>query len=250
MLNGLFTSATAMDAFSTALDNTSNNMANVNTTAFKRTNLNFADLVYQGDLNQQVGTGVRVASITPGGFKTGTLNKTGRENDVAINGSGFLVVQTSDGTFHYSRDGALSRDSNGTLVTNAGNIVQPPIQIPSDTISTSIAPDGTVSVLTSSSPGVTKVLGQIQLANFPNPEGLMIEPGNLYAESVSSGPPSIGTPGTSGLGTLQQYTLEMSNVDVSTELTSMVTTQQAFAANSKVVNTSSQMLQSAMALVQ
>lgn len=250
MLNGLFTSATAMDAFSTSLDNTSNNLANINTTAFKRSTVNFADLVYQGDLGNQIGSGTRVASITPTGITDGVINKTGRDQDVAINGNGFLVVQSPDGNFHYTRDGALTRDANGMLVTSSGNTVQPPIQIPMDTLSMSIATDGTVSVLTSSAPGVTKVLGQIQLANFVNPEGLSIMPGNLYDESIASGPPAIGSPGTDGLGSIQQYALEMSNVDVSTELASMVTTQQAFAANSKVVGTTNQMLQSAMSLIQ
>lgn len=249
MLNGLYSSATALDAFSTSLGNTSNNLANVNTTAYKRSVVNFADLVYHGDLGNQIGTGVRVTSAGPASYAQGTTSRTGRENDVAISGNGFFVIQTPDGNFHYSRDGSLNRDANGMLVTNAGYIVQPPIQIPTDTLSTSISNDGTVSVITSSAPGVTLVLGQIQLANFMNPEGLRIEPGNLLAESVASGPPAIGTPGTEGRGQLQQFTLEQSNVDVSQELATMVLTQQAFAANSKVVNTSSQILESALGMI-
>ena len=249
MLTGLFTSANALSSFQTSMDNTSNNLANINTTAFKKSTVSFQDLMYTGSLNQQVGNGVKVAAVGTRGFGQGTITKTGRDTDIAINGKGFLIVQIPDGTFQYTRDGSLSRDANGRLVTNAGYIVQPPITIPADTLSTSIALDGTVTVMTSSAPNVPKVIGQIQLAGFTNQEGLKIEAGNLYSETAASGPPLIATPGTSALGQLQQSNLEQSNVNLSSELTTMVTTQQAYAANSKVINTTTQMISSALALI-
>lgn len=249
MLTGLFSSQTALNAFQTSLNNTSNNLANVNTTAFKSGVVGFQDLVSNGQLNKQLGSGVKVAAVSPRDFKQGPINKTGRDLDVAISGTGFMIVQVSDGTFMYTRDGALNRDASGRLVTNAGNVIQPPITIPNDTISTSIANDGTVTVITSSAPGTHKVVGQIQMAQFQNQEGLRVEPGNLYSETAASGSAVIGTPGTGGLGQIQQNALEQSNVDVSTELTTMVVTQQAFAANSKAINSANQLLVSALSLI-
>ncbi len=249
MQTGMFTSANALGAFQTSLDNTSNNLANVNTTAFKRSVVSFQDLMYAGPPNAQVGTGVKVASVAPLGFAQGTVVGTGRNLDVAINGKGFMLVQLPNGSIQYTRDGALGTDATGRLVTGAGNIVQPPIIIPPNAITTTIASDGTVSVLTSTSPNTPKVLGQIQLASFTNQEGLMSEGGNLYSESVASGPPTVGTPGTGILGTLQSQSLEQSNVDVTSELTNLVTTQQAYTANSKVITTTNQMVTSALSLV-
>ena len=168
---------------------------------------------------------------------------------MAINGKGFLAVQVADGTTKYTRDGSLHRDSTGRLVTNAGNIVQPPITIPSNTTSITIGTDGTVQVTTGSAPGVPKTVGQIQLARFPNQEGLLIEAGNLYSESAASGAPTLGSPGSTGFGELQQRNLEQSNVDVTSELVAIVTAQQAYGANSKVVNTANQLLTSALSII-
>ena len=250
MLTGLFSAANALDAFQTSLNNTSNNLANVNTTAFKRSVIGFEDLNYNGANNSQVGHGVQVSAISPKGFAQGPLLSTGRDLDVAINGKGFLTVQLPDGSTKYTRDGSLHRDSTGRLVTNAGNIVQPPITIPSNTVSITVGSDGTVQVITSSAPGVPKSVGQVQLARFGNQEGLLIEPGNLYSETVASGPPTIGTPGTIGLGELKQGNLEQSNVDLTSELVALVTAQQAYAANSKVVNTANQIVSSALNIIQ
>jgi flagellar basal-body rod protein FlgG len=249
MLTGLFTAANALDAFQTSFENTSNTLANVNTTGFKATTLSFQDLPSSGPSNAQIGRGVNVSAISPNDFKEGPLQVTGRDLDVAISGKGLMVVQLPDGTIKFTRDGSLHRDSTGQLVTDAGNIVQPPITIPSDTLSTSISADGTVTVTTSSAPGVPKVLGQIQLARFVNQDGLLSEPGNLYSETVVSGPPTIATPGTIGLGEMVQKSLEQSNVDVTTELTALVTAQGAYSANSKVIKTSDQLISSALSLV-
>jgi flagellar basal-body rod protein FlgG len=250
MLTGFFTSANAMDAFQTSLDNTSNNLANVNTTAFKRTVTNFEDLIYSGDVNHQIGNGIRIASITPTGFQQGTFMSTGNPTDMMIDGKGFYQIQVEDGSIMYSRDGAFHRDPSNRLVNNAGFPLQPPITLPSDTLSITISAGGTVSVLTSSSPSTPKVIGQIQLASFPNQESLKLEAGNLYSQTVDSGPPSVGTPGTGGLGRIQQGGLEQSNVDVTTELTSLLTAQQGFTANSKVVTTTNSMLVSTLQMIQ
>ena len=249
MLTGLYASASAMNAFQTSLNNTANNLANIQTTAFKRSVVDFEGLSYAGNPGYQSGNGVRVSSISPRGFAQGTITATGNELDVAINGRGFLVVQNQNGTTQFTRDGSLSVDATGRLVTNDGLVVQPPITIPPNTLSTSIASDGTVTVLTSSSPTTPKTIGQLQLASFVNQEGLQIEAGNLYSQSAESGPPTIGTPGVGELGTLKSGSLEQSNTDVTTELTNLVTTQQAYTANSKVIGTTTQMVTSALSVV-
>lgn len=197
----------------------------------------------------QVGNGTKIASVSPRGFEQGKIQSTGRDTDVAINGKGFFAVALPDGTVQYTRDGSLSKDATGRLVTATGNIVQPPITVPTDTLTMSIGSDGTVSVLTASSPNTPKVLGQIHLASFPNQEGLLSVGNNLWSETVASGPPALGAPGSGVLGTLQQANLELSNVDVSTELTNLVTTQQAYSANSKIVTTTNQMVVSALSLI-
>lgn len=250
MLIGLSTASNALDAYQTSLDNTSNNLANINTTAFKRTVVNFQDFVYSGGPGFQVGNGVKVASVTPSGFAQGAFQSTGNQTDIAINGIGFLQVQLPDGSTQYSRDGSLHRDSLNRLVTNSGYPIIPAITFPADTTSTTITSDGTVSVLTASSPNTPKVIGQIQLASFPNQESLQSEAGNLYSQTVDSGAPTVGTPGTVGLGHIQQGGLEQSNVDVTTELTSLLNAQQGYVANSKVVTSTTQMVTSTLQLIQ
>ena len=249
MLTGLYTSSNAMSAFQTSLDNTANNLANTNTTAFKRSVVGFEDLSYAGATGNQVGNGVKIGSISPRGFAQGTLTTTGNPMDVAVTGTGFLVVQLPDGSTQYTRDGSLRVDSTGRLVNSSGYIVQPPITIPPNTISTTIGKDGTVTVTTSAAPTSPKTVGQLQLASFINQEGLNAEPGNLYSESVASGPATLGTPGTNNLGSLQSGSLEQSNVDVTTELTNLVTTQQSYVANSKVIGVTNQMVTSALSVV-
>lgn len=250
MLTGLSTASNALDAYQISLDNTSNNLANINTTAFKRNVVNFQDFVYTGGPNHQIGNGVKVAAITPAGFAQGSFLSTGRQTDIAINGTGFLQVQMPDGTTQYTRDGALHRDNSNRIVTNAGYPIIPAITVPSDTTSITITPDGTVSVLTTSSPNLPKNLGQIQLASFPNQEALRSEQGNLWSQTSDSGPPTTGTPGTTGLGQIQQGGLEQSNVDVTTELTSLLNAQQGYVANSKVVSSTTQMITSTLQLIQ
>lgn len=246
MLSAILSSSNAMGAFQSALNNTSNNIANMNTTAFKRNSIQFSDLMSDDVTNTPAGA--QAGRILPRGFAQGAIITTNREQDLAINGRGFFVVQSENGTMKYTRDGSFVRDANGRLATSGGLVVQPPITVPADTITMSITPDGTVTVMTSSKRNVTQTLGQIQLANFQNQELLTPESGNLWVESEGSGPPTISAPGTSGTGTLKQACLEQSNVDLTQELTQLVSTQQAFAANSKAVNTTMNLLGSGLGL--
>ncbi len=249
MLSGLSSAASALNAFQTSLDNSANNLANINTTGFKRSVVGFEDLRYAGPTNLQVGTGVKVGSISPRGFAQGPIETTGRNLDVAINGPGLLIVQQANGTLRYTRDGSLQTDSTGRLVTSAGNIVQPPITIPPNASSITIGADGTVSVIVNQAT-TPKVVGQIQLARFVNQEGLLSEPGNLYSETIASGPPTVGAPGTNGLAPLQQGSLEQSNVDVTQELTKLVSAQKNYAANAKSIVTQNQLIASTLGLIQ
>jgi len=248
MLTGYYSSQSALTAFQTSIDNTSNNLANMNTTAFKRNVVGYQDTGYNGPVMNQIGTGVKVGSISPTGFTQGTLLPTGNDTDIAIIGTGLLPVQMPDGTTRYTRDGSLHRDDTGRLVTSAGNTTIPPITFPSDTTKIMIGVDGTVTVLTGSSPTVPKTLGQLQLVSFVNQEGLQLETGNLYSETLASGPPTTGTPSLNGLGNLQQGSLEQSNVNMTSELTTLVATQQAYTANSKALATMTQMVSQSMEL--
>lgn len=249
MFKGMTTAATALDAFQTSVETTANNLANVNTTAFKRSMVDFQDLLYVGPSNLQVGSGVKVSDISTRDFKQGGETPTGRDLDLFISGNGFFSVQQADGTVKFTRDGSFQKDGSGRLVTNNGLIVQPPITFPADTLTTSISSDGVVSITTGSAPGQIKVLGQIQLTSFPNPAGLSQEANNLFSETPASGNPTTAIAGTNGLGTLKQNSLEDSNVDMTAEMTNLVTAQRAYDANSRVLNTSYQIVGSALDLV-
>lgn len=248
MLRGLFSAANALQAFQTALDTSSNNLANVNTTAFKRSTVSFQDLIYFGPTNRQVGNGVRVAATTRD-FTEGPAVSTGNELDLLIDGNGFFAVQISNGQLQYTRDGALHIDGLGRLVTDEGFFIQPPITLPADTISINVATDGVVSVLTGSSPSIPIVVGQLQLGRFINPQGLRSEMGNRFSETSDSGPPITGIPGTNALGSIQQKILEHSNVDVASELIQLTTATRAYEVNARVLRTTNQLLQSSLDLV-
>ncbi len=255
MLRSLWISKTGLDAQQTRMDVISNNLANVNTNAFKRSNAQFEDLLYQ-TLRQpgaassqsttvptglQIGAGVRPVA-TARLHSQGNLNKTENSLDVAINGNGFLQVTMPDGTTSYTRDGALHMDQNGQVVTAEGYAIQPAITIPPNSLSITIGSDGTVSVTQAGQTNATTV-GNIQLASFINPAGLDSTGGNLYIETAASGTPSANTPGTNGLGQLNQGYLETSNVNVVEELVNMIQTQRAYEMNSKAITTSDQMLE-------
>jgi flagellar basal-body rod protein FlgG len=255
MIRSLWIAKTGLETQQTNMDVISNNLANVNTNGFKRTRAVFEELMYQtvrqpgaqvGAANQlpsglQIGTGARTVA-TERIHTQGDLKNTGNSLDIAIQGKGFLQVEMPDGTFGYTRDGSLQVDQNGQLVTAGGYPIQPPINIPDNALSISIARDGTVSVTQPGAVGTNVEIGQLQLSTFINPTGLQSTGENLYVETDASGPANFGQPGLDGAGlVLQQYS-ETSNVNVAEELVNMITTQRAYEMNSKAVQTSDQML--------
>mgnify|MGYP003637748808 FL=1 len=255
MNSSLWVAKTGLDAQQTRMQVVSNNLANANTTGFKRDRASFEDLLYQnmrqvgGQTSQQtrspsgmhIGTGVRVVS-TEKIFQQGTMTQTSNSMDVAINGRGFFQVQMPDGTAAYTRDGSFQLDDQGQIVTNTGNIVDPGITVPQGALSVTIGSDGVVSAMLAGSSAPVQ-LGSFQLADFVNASGLQARGENLYMESASSGAPQTGTPGLTGLGTIQQGALEGSNVNVVEELVNMIETQRAYEMNSKAIATSDQMMQ-------
>lgn len=254
MIRSLWIAKTGLDAQQTQLDITSNNLANVATNGFKRARGVFEDLLYQ-TLRQpgasssattqipsglQIGTGVRPVA-TERIFTQGNLTQTGNSLDIAIQGEGFFQIQLPDGTLGYTRDGAFQKDSQGQIVTANGYPLSPAITIPSNALSISIGTDGVVSVVQSGSPTPVQV-GQIQLASFVNNGGLQSMGQNLFLETASSGTATPNTPGTNGVGILNQGYVETSNVNVVEELVNMITTQRAYEINSRSIQTSDQML--------
>ena len=251
----LWAAKTGLDAQQTQMTVTANNLANVNTSGFKKSRAVFDDLLYQ-NLSQvgaatsqntlspsglQLGTGVRVVA-TERNYIQGSLNNTGNSLDVAIQGRGFFQVLRPDGTMGYTRDGSFQVNAQGQVVNSSGYAVQPAITIPTGAQSVTIASDGVVSVTVAGQATPTQV-GQFQLADFINPAGLQDVGGNLAVESAASGPAQTGNAGLNGLGTLVQGSLESSNVNVVEELVNMIETQRAYEMNSKAVETTSQMLQ-------
>lgn len=254
MIRSLFIARTGLDAQQTRMDVTANNLANVNTTGFKKSQPTFEDLTYQTirqpgasssqqtqiPTGLQVGTGTRLVS-TEKNFTQGSLQKTDNSLDIAIQGNGFLQVQMPDGTVAYTRDGSLKKDNQGQLVTSDGYLITPPITIPANASTISIGNDGVVSVTQPGSPAATQI-GQIQLASFVNNGGLLSIGKNLYQETASSGQPNTGAPNTNEFGSVLQGYIESSNVNVAEELINMIQTQRAYELNSKVISTSDQML--------
>ncbi len=251
----LWAAKTGLDAQNTRMAVISNNLANVNTTGFKKGRAAFQDLVYQNirqvgaqsSQNTQyptgltLGTGVRIAG-TEKIYEQGSISQTNNSLDVAITGRGFFQVTLPDGTLAYTSDGSFKMDAQGNLVTVNGYAISPAVTIPANAQTITIGNDGVVSVTTLGTSAPTQV-GQIQLADFINPSGLQPRGDNLLLESAASGAPQAGTPGTNGLGTLQQGSLETSNVNVVEELVSMIETQRAYEMNSKAISTTDAMLQ-------
>ena len=262
MMKSLFTSATGMQAHQTVVDATANNLANVDTTGFKRSQVEFQDLLYQTVRSAgtqgatgaeiptgiQIGSGVRTSGISKI-FTPGVMENTGNDYDIAIQGDGFFQVALPNGDLRYTRDGSFRKNSTGQLVTSDGFIVNPPLQIPQDTQSITVGADGTVSVTTSGAQGTSTTIGQMLLTRFPNPSGLSAEGRNLMSETAASGAAIQGPPGTTGLGSIQQQFLERSNVQVVTELIRLITAQRAFEASQRAVLTSDQMLQTTNGMI-
>lgn len=255
-MNGaLWTAKTGLDAQQTRMQVISNNLANTNTTGFKRDRAVFQDLLYQtvrqpGAQSSQdtqlpsglsTGTGVRVVS-TEKLFSQGNLSQTDDPLDLAVQGRGFFEVLTPDGSLAYTRDGSFQMDAQGQMVTATGYVLQPGITIPENANGVTIGQDGTVTATLPGTAAPTQ-LGVIGLTDFVNPAGLQAKGGNLYQETASSGAPTQGTAGIGGLGTLIQGAVETSNVNVVEELVSMIETQRAYEISSKAISTTDGMLQ-------
>lgn len=255
MHSALYVSKTGLAAQDTALTTISNNLANVATVGYKRDDAVFEDLLYQirrepGALTSQdsqlpsglqLGSGVRVVGTTKQ-FTQGSLEVTEQAFDMAINGRGFFQILLPDGTTTYTRDGQFQINSDGAIVTANGHPLEPAITVPANTSQVTIGEDGVVTVSVAGEVDVQQV-GQIDLADFVNPQGLKAIGNNLFRETEASGDAQVGTPGLAGVGTIKQGMLETSNVEVVNELVNMITTQRAYEMNSKVVSTADQMLQ-------
>jgi len=254
----LYSAATGMLAMEKKLDVIANNLANIETTAFKKGRANFEDLFYRHEVfpgaqdtsGEMTPTGISIGlgsrlSGPPTDFRQGAFQQTSNQLDVAIEGAGFFQVLDPSGQIYYSRAGNFSINANGNLVlgsAHTGRLLEPPIVIPNDATAISITPEGQVYVQQPNNPQLTLV-GDIQLVNFINPEGLLKLGENLYAETDASGPPQAGTPGRDGLGILRQNALEASNVEPVRELIDLITTQRAFEMNSQAVQVGDQMMQ-------
>jgi flagellar basal-body rod protein FlgG len=255
MFSSLWIAKTGLDAQQTRMAVTSNNLANVNTTGFKRSRAAFEDLMYQNDrqpgaqssqatqvpAGTMVGTGVRVVG-TEKLFSQGEIVQTNNPLDIAVQGRGFLQVTMPDGTVAYTRDGSFHLNSDGQIVTNSGYPIEPALTVPANAQSVTIGTDGTVSVALPGQAAPAQI-GTVQTADFINPAGLEPRGENLFVETASSGAPQTGTPGLNGLGTITQGSLESSNVNVVEELVNMIETQRAYEMNSKAISATDQMLQ-------
>ena len=254
MIRALYIAATGMEAQQLNIDIISNNLANVNTTGFKKSRGDFQDLLYQtlrlpgapsGTGTQipagiQLGSGVRTASVNRI-FTQGDFENTQNALDLAIEGEGFFQILMPDGSVAYTRSGTFKQDSSGRIVTPDGYPLEPPITIPSDALNISIDSDGTVSVLQPSNPVPTEI-GNIQLVRFTNPSGLRSIGKNLFVTTAASGEPVTGTPGEDGFGTIAQGFLEASNVNIAEELVDLIVSQRAYEINSKAIQTADEML--------
>ena len=254
MMRAMWSAAAGMSVQQLNMDTISNNLANVNTTGFKKARAEFQDLLYQtvnlagtsSSTNTtlpagiQLGHGAKLQSVVHQ-YTTGNFRTTGGRFDMAIEGDGFFRVTMPDGTQAYTRDGSFAVDQNGAMVTASGYALDPQITIPQDATSVTIAQDGTISV---TQPGQSQPqqVGQVTLVKFINPTGLNQIGRNLVTTTLASGEPIEGTPGLDGLGTIQQGFLEISNVDVAEEMVNMIIGQRAYEANSKTIRTVDDML--------
>lgn len=252
MIQSLYSGASGMEAQQNNLNTIANNLANANTTGFKRSKIEFQDLIYQRPravgaeagggtvvpTGVEMGNGARVVS-TAKVFTQGQLKQTGEKFDIAIQGDGFLQVQRPDGTFGYTRDGALKVDNQGRVITSDGLIVLSGFQpIPPGTTAVSFASNGEATI--EGANGTQNF--RIQLARFPNPSGLRSAGGNIYEETPASGVADIANPSENGMGSILQGFLETSNVSVIEEMVNMIQAQRAYEVNSKSIQTSDEML--------
>jgi flagellar basal-body rod protein FlgG len=255
MIRALYTAASGMSAQQQNIDNVAHNLANVNTTGFKKARVEFEDLVYdqtrvpgsptsttaEAPIGLETGLGVR-AVATSRDFSRGNLKATNGPLDLAIEGDGFFQIQMPSGDIGYTRAGSFHLTGEGTLVTSDGYPVEPQIQIPPNATSISISKDGVVSVAIPGQAAAQQV-GTLELASFQNPAGLRANGGNIFLQSSASGDPQVGAAGEDGRGMIQQGFTEDSNVSVVEEMVNMILGQRAYEANSKVIKAADEMLQ-------
>ena len=255
MIRALYTAASGMNAQQANIDNIANNLANVNTSGFKKSRVEFEDLVYQkikaagspsssegeSPVGLEAGLGSR-AVATSRNFTSGNLRSTGSSLDIAVEGSGFFQLSMPGGETGYTRAGMFHVNGQGEVVTNEGYALEPALNIPANATSITISKDGIVSV-TVPGQGTPQQVGTLELAQFQNPAGLEARGGNIYVVTSASGDPSTTVPGTDGAGTLVQGFVEDSNVSVVEEMVAMILGQRAYEANSKVIRTADEMLQ-------
>ncbi len=253
-MRALAIAATGMSAQAQNIEVIAHNVANINTTGFKRSRAEFTDLIYQSERLQgvssrgrdatvpvgaQIGLGVRTAAIRSINLQ-GSLTSTGNTLDLAINGRGHFQVTTPGGDTVYTRDGAFAVNAQGQLVTGDGFLVSPAIVVPTTATAVNVSQSGLVSATV---PGQTsaQTLGQLTLANFVNEAGLLALGGNLFQQTSASGQPTQGVPGETAFGSIQQGYLEASNVDPVSEITNLISAQRAYELNSKVIQAADQM---------
>ncbi|HUT02239.1 MAG TPA: flagellar basal-body rod protein FlgG [Phycisphaerae bacterium] len=260
MLRAFSTAATGMTGQQMIVDVIANNLANINTTGFKRSQVDFQDLMYLklaqagretasgvvAPTGIEIGSGVRLAATTKV-FTPGELENTGRQLDVAISGDGFFEVTLPDGSTRYTRDGSFQLNASRELVTSKGYTLGGGLTIPQEAVQISIGVDGTVTCHTAS--GTTTNVGTLSLVRFPNASGLSSEGDNLLAATEASGTAITGTAGAQGFGTLQQSFLEKSNVQMVTELVNLIKAQRAYEINSRAIRAGDEMLNTANRLI-
>ncbi|MEO0481381.1 MAG: flagellar basal-body rod protein FlgG [Planctomycetota bacterium] len=260
MIKSLYTSATGMKAQQVMVDTIANNVANVNTAGFKRSQVTFEDLLYVTErspglernqrgsaspIGLEIGSGARLSGTTRI-YTPGTLEVTSRSLDIAIDGDGFLRVELPDGEIGYSRDGHLQINADGRLVTSSGYVVQPAQTFPNDVEFINIDSQGRVTGrIAGSNADDVQDFQTIELARFVNPSGLLAEGGNVFRATAASGREIIDQPGQNGLGTLRQGFLERSNVEIVNELVNLIVAQRAYEVNSRSIQASDQMLSNA-----
>ena len=249
--------ATGMAAQDLNVQVISNNIANMNTIAYKRQSAQFEDLLYQnveqaGTQSSDTGTIVPTGIQVGAGVKTGaverittqgTMTNTGNQLDLAVSGRGYFQILLPSGTIGYTRAGNFSLNNQGQIVTQDGYLLQPAMTVPQNATAVTVSATGQVQI---TQDGVTNpiTIGQLQTATFFNEQGLSAQGSNLFLETAASGPPTLSDPGQPGFGTIMQGYTEASNVDPVTEITSLITAQRAYEMNSKIITTADQMLQS------
>ena len=254
MIRALYSSSSGMQAQQLNLDTIANNLANVNTTGFKRTRVDFQDLLYQtyrapgtaGSQGTTIPTGIQVGHgsrpvATQRIFSQGDFQQTENPLDLVIEGDGFFQITRPDGTTAYTRAGAFKKDGTGRVVTSEGFLLSPAVTIPADAKQITVGSDGTVSVTLAGQTAASTV-GTLQISSFINPAGLLSVGRNLFMPTAASGSAVVGGPGVNGLGTLAQGFLELANVKVVEEMVAMITSQRAYEANSKAIQTADDML--------